>query len=76
MRRWVMLSAVVLTFQAQAESTNARCRGQNKLPGDALPTGMVGTIKPPPAVSEENRKHAQERLERMNEKNPPKRYHA
>ena len=70
MRRWVMLSAVVLTFQAQAEIYKCKdAEGKISYQGTPCPTGMVGTIKPPPAVSEENRKHAHERLERMNEKN-------
>ncbi len=70
MKRWIVLSAACLAFQAKADIYKCKdAEGKVIYQGMPCTTGMVGKIKEAPKLSEEDRKLAQEKLDRMIEMN-------
>ena len=66
MKRWMLLSATCLAFHAEAEIY--KCKdAEGKIIYQEMPckTLMLGKIQEAPKVSEEDRKRAQENLDRM-----------
>jgi hypothetical protein len=70
MKRWIMLTAALLAFQAEAEIYKCSdAEGKITYQGAPCQSRTVGKVKEAPAVPEEDRKLAQGRLDRMIEMN-------